>query len=111
MLQEILNTNTAFRCDTEKVIDKLTDTEKPTPKEMASKLWDQINDSKYEINDSFTFEFVKGDYTFSCDVNTYNHSKEWVIACPWFTYKDEDFEDIGILEKIEIEMSKLPEIN
>lgn len=81
---------------------------RPTAAEMASKLASKVYETRYEYTYSFEFEFIKGNYSFYCDVKTTGHGQSLECSCPMTFFEDDEIEtEPGILYELEFETKKL----
>ena len=78
LLKKALETNSEQILS--RVINKMTGF--PSTKEIALKLAHDIYETRYDYFYSFEFEFIKGEYSFYCDVNTCEHGTGFETSCP-----------------------------
>lgn len=103
LLQKALETNS------EQIPSKAIDTMTgfPTAKEIAKSLHEKIYNSRYEYSDSFEFEFIKGSYSFYCDVTTRENGTKFETYCPMIFEDGDEIEvPAGFLYEIDFETKK-----
>jgi len=92
----------------QKVPDNSLLSGRPTASEMACCLASEIYGKKHEKTFSVEFSFIKGDYSFCCDVRVMDHGQRIECSCPMTFFDGNEIEsEPGILYELEYETKKL----